>query len=131
MTDLNPRTKHFEFLGPPGALFITLAVPTFTYALYFGCSEATGGCPPPSAFDPSILPKIQASLTSLDWWKSLWDTEASLIYLGWYLFCVVSWRVLPGDVVEGTLIRTGVKKKYKMNGEFLFVDVSFWSLRCS
>ena len=29
---------HYEFLGPPGALFIMLAVPLLVYALYFLCS---------------------------------------------------------------------------------------------
>jgi Delta14-sterol reductase len=110
---LNPRTKSYEFLGPPGAFFIILAVPVTTYALYFGCSEQTGGCPP----NLSSLPdSVVLSLSNLTWWKSLWDTQASLIYLAWYTFCVAAWAVLPGDQVDGVTLRTGEKKKYKING---------------
>lgn len=50
-----------------------------------------------------------------DWWKSLWNTQATLIYLAWYGFCIVSWAVLPGDRLQGTTLRTGVKKTYKIN----------------
>lgn len=114
LKDLNPRTTTYEFLGPPGALFVTLAVPITTYALYFGCSEAAGGCPPPLL--PATLDRAKLALSSPDWWKGLWDTQASLIYLGWYAFCVAAWAILPGDNVEGAAMRTGEKKKYKING---------------
>lgn len=112
--ELNPRTTSYEFLGPPGALFVSLTVPLVTYALYFGCSEPAGGCPP----NLSIVPdQVKAALSNLTWWRGLWDTEASLMYLAWYTFCVMAWAVLPGDHVEGTTLRTGEKKKYKINGE--------------
>lgn len=108
---LNPRTTSYEFFGPPGAFAISIGVPILNYALYFGCSEQTGGCPPKLDLD-----LIVKSLSTLDWWKSLWDTEASLIYLAWYTFCVAAWAILPGDEVEGTTLRNGGKKKYKING---------------
>lgn len=110
-SELNPRTTHYEFLGPPGAAAITFGVPFMTYALYFGCSEHTGGCPPP--IDTAV---ILDSLSNPAWWKGLWDTQATLLYLGWYAFTVAAWYVLPGDWVEGTTLRTGGKKKYKING---------------
>jgi hypothetical protein len=109
---LNPRTSSYEFFGPPGALFITFAVPATVYALYFGCSEETGGCPPTNVVPERVL----AALSDVNWWKSLWDTQAALIYLGWYTFCVVSWYILPGDTVEGLTMRDGNKVKYKING---------------
>ena len=112
----NPRTTSYEFLGPLGGLAISVGVPIITYALYFGCSEANGGCPPQLT---SIDERMVASATRLDWWKNLWDTEAALIYLGWYTFCVVAWAILPGDQVEGTTLRTGRKKQYKINGTTL------------
>ena len=112
--ELNPRTTKYEFFGPPGALFVTLSVPITTYALYFGCSEETGGCPPPISKET-----IVAALSDPQWWMGLWDTEAALLYLGWYAFCVAAWIVLPGDWVEGVTMRTGEKKKYKINGERL------------
>ncbi len=39
---LGPKTKHYEFAGPPGAAFVSLSVPFFAYYLYFGCSEKLG-----------------------------------------------------------------------------------------
>jgi Delta14-sterol reductase len=89
---LNPRTTSYEFLGPLGALAISVGVPITTYALYFGCSEATGGCPPQLT---SVIERIVQSVSNLDWW----DTETALTYLAWYTFCVVAWA---GDQVEGT-----------------------------
>ncbi|KAJ7674454.1 ERG4/ERG24 ergosterol biosynthesis protein [Mycena rosella] len=107
---LNPRTTSYEFLGPPGALLITLGVPSLTYGLYFGCSEESGGCPP-----KLVLSRIFLSLADPEWWKGLWDAQAALIYLAWYTFCIVSWAILPGERVEGTTLRTGAKKTYKIN----------------
>jgi len=113
---LNPRTTHYEFLGPPGAFLITIGVPIITYVLHFGCSEVGGGCPPPL---DTALERVVHSVSDLNWWKGLWDTEASLIYLAWYAFCVVAWAILPGDQVEGTTLRNGKKQLYKINGTTL------------
>lgn len=115
---LNPRTTSYEFFGPPGALFVTLSVPFITYALYFSCSETAGGCPPPLAVLPD---RFTEAVSDLNWWKSLWDTEATLMYLAWYAFCVVTWAILPGDWIEGVTLRTGGKKKYKINAFSTFL----------
>lgn len=111
-TALNPPTTAYEFLGPPGALFITTTVPIVTYSLFFACSEQTG-CPPPLA---NLVPNIIDSAGDPNFWKSFWNTEATLLYFAWYAFCVISWWVLPGDWVEGVTLRTGQKLKYKING---------------
>ncbi|KAG5351463.1 hypothetical protein C0989_006381 [Termitomyces sp. Mn162] len=110
--ELAPRTTSYDFLGPPGALFVTLTVPAITYGLYFGCSEANG-CTP-NLF--TIPDQIVASMSDPDWWVSLWDTQAFLVYLAWYAYTVVAWFVLPGDWIQGTTLRTGGKKYYKLNG---------------
>lgn len=112
MSELNPKTEHFEFLGRFGATAITVGVPLATYLLYFGCSEETGGCPPSLALDRLTLalediPGILAGL---------WDTRSTIQYLAWYAFCVAAWRILPGDEVEGVLLRNGERKKYTLNG---------------
>lgn len=114
--ELNPRTNHYEFLGPPGALLISLGVPIMTYLLYFGCSEQSGGCPPPL---DSIPVRVKSFFDDATWWKALWDSEAMLIYLAWYAFCVLAWLILPGEAVEGTKLRTGGTIKYKCNGELV------------
>lgn len=114
VSDLNPRTNHYEFFGPPGAFAITVGVPTMTYILYFACSENTGGCPP--SIDTAV---VLDSLSKVEFWKSLWDTKAVLAYLTWYWFTIVAWFILPGDWIEGTVMRDGQKKKYKINGTLL------------
>lgn len=114
---LNPRTTTYEFMGPPGAFLITVGVPIVTYLLYFGCSESAGACPPSYVLSPSLLAaRVQESVTNKLWWANLWDTDAALIYLAWYAFCVVAWAILPGDWIEGATMRNGQKKKYKING---------------
>lgn len=50
------------------------------------------------------------------WWKSLWSTEAMLVYLAWYAWCVVCALVLPGKEEKGVELRNGQRLTYKMNG---------------
>jgi hypothetical protein len=119
---LNPRTTTYEFMGPPGALLITIGVPIMTYLLYFGCSESAGGCPPSYVLTPSLLlDRVKQAVSDKQWWMGLWDTEAALIYLAWYAFCVAAWAILPGDWVEGVTMRNGQKKKYKINAFSTFL----------
>ena len=112
LTVLNPRTTSYEFFGPIGALAVSLGVPTLAYALYFACNEQNG-CPPT---DTVLIHNLVNSVQTLSWWKGLWDTEATLMYLAWYAFCIVAWFILPGDWVQGTTLRTGGKVSYKING---------------
>ncbi len=107
---MNPPTTHYEFLGPPSTLFVTVTVPAVAYSLFFACNESNNCIPNVD------LEYVVAAVSNPNWWTSLWDTEAALIYLGWYTFCVLSWAILPGDWVEGTTLRTGQNKIYKING---------------
>ncbi|CAK5269380.1 unnamed protein product, partial [Mycena citricolor] len=111
-SELNPRTTSYEFLGPPGAFLISVGVPIATYALYFGCSEQSGGCPPSLSLVPE---QISLAISDPAFWKGLWDTQAMLLYLAWYASTLLAWLVLPGDLVEGTELRTGGRKTYKIN----------------
>ncbi|TCD64525.1 erg24, C-14 sterol reductase [Steccherinum ochraceum] len=117
-SELNPRTKHYEFLGPPGAFLISVGVTFMVYALYFGCSETSGGCPPPLELIPQ---RLTSSLASKSFWLSLFDAKGASYYFGWYAFCVVAWMLLPGDWVEGTVLRTGGKQVYKINAFSTFL----------
>ncbi|KAI0027247.1 ERG4/ERG24 ergosterol biosynthesis protein [Vararia minispora EC-137] len=109
---LNPRTTKYEFMGPIGALLVTVGVPFVTYALYFTCNERVGACPPSFEY---IYDTFFASVTSQEFWRSLFDLEAFYMYLGWYAFCVVAWAILPGDWVQGTELRNGKRQSYKIN----------------
>lgn len=112
--ELNPRSTSYEFGGPLGTATIILIVPVLVYSLYFGCSDQNG-CPP---LFTSIKNLDVSTLGNPNFWKSLWDTEAMLVYLAWYTFCVVSWAVLPGDWVEGLPLRNGQRIEYKINGKY-------------
>ena len=108
----NPRTKTYEFLGPIGTLLIILGVPTTAFGLYFACNESV--CTPPLE---TLWPSFVQAISSKQWWFSLYDPVAMQIYLAWYAYCVAAWYVLPGRWVEGTVMRNGLRKKYKINGE--------------
>lgn len=113
-SELNPRTQHYEFLGPPGAFLVSTITPFLTFAFTFACSEKAGGCPRswlelPTAFLESVK--------DVDWWKAQWDPVGFGAYWAWYVFTVVAWFVLPGDWVDGMPLRTGGRLRYKINGE--------------
>ncbi len=96
------------------------------YALYYGCSEEIGGCPPSVNWTAVVQ-----TLTNWTWWKSLWDAEATVLYLAWYSYLVVAWYVLPGKWVEGLPLRDGTRKRYKVSGEFVIpaqIELAFASL---
>ena len=50
-------------------------------------------------------------------WKSYFDKEAALIYVGWFFFQAILYMLPVGRVVEGQPLRTGGKLKYKCNGK--------------
>lgn len=109
----NPKTTHYEFLGPPGALAITIGLPSIVYALYFTCSEASGGCSPSLWSLPADLFR---AVGDKNWWLSLFDAKASIAYAAWYAYTVAAWYFLPGEWIEGTELRNGGRIKYKING---------------
>jgi len=123
---LNPRTTSYEFLGPPGAFLVSTTVPLVTYSLHFGCNETTG-CPPPWAIE-NFKERVISSVTDVEWWKGLWDSQAAVAYLGWYTFVVLAWAILPGDWISGTQLRNGKRLQYKINGVCAFLFVRFTPL---
>lgn len=108
---LAPKTVHYEFGGPVGALFVTLTVPFFSYALYYFCNPLVG-C--------AILPKYPGLLFKQmgdGVIESFTDVTGWAIYFGWYAFTVLAWAFIPGKWEEGTELRTGDRVLYKINGE--------------
>ncbi|GMK57223.1 hypothetical protein CspeluHIS016_0400570 [Cutaneotrichosporon spelunceum] len=112
--ELNPRLKPTEFFGPVGTFILTFATPIVAYALFYGCNEVTGCSVPPTR---NFLEWVG------DWPSSagaLWEWKAAGVYLAWYMWTVLCWNILPGEWIEGTLLRDGTRKKYKMNGNGLW-----------
>lgn len=112
---LNPRSRPTEFFGPPGTFLVSTLCPFVAYFLFYACNEHTG-CHPTSG---DAWREVWEGMLG-QWYTSkgrLWDWDAVIVYLGWYTFCVVCWAVLPGEKVQGTLMRDGRRKTYTMNGE--------------
>lgn len=112
---LNPRSRATEFLGPWGTFGVTTIAPLWSYFIFFACNESTG-CHPTS---PESWKYAMSGF--LGQWRTkagqLWDWDAVWVYLAWYAFTVVCWAVLPGEQVDGTMMRNGKRKTYTMNGK--------------
>ncbi|GAA6023015.1 hypothetical protein JCM11491_000357 [Sporobolomyces phaffii] len=110
-----PKTQHYEFGGPIGALGVTLAVPFFSYWLAFACTDTQ--CPPwpLNKFSSFHSNGWNAMTSGSGWWESLWSWEATSVYLAWYAWTVACWYILPGEQVAGPPLRNGQTLKYKMN----------------
>ncbi|PWN50038.1 putative ERG24-C-14 sterol reductase [Violaceomyces palustris] len=108
---LGPVSEHYEFGGPPGALFVTLTVPLFSYLLFYGCSPELGCSPTLPLRDPKLL-WATLKYGVLDSFK---DLDAWLIYFGWYAFTVLAWAILPGKWERGSELRIGGRLEYKIN----------------
>jgi delta14-sterol reductase len=110
--ELNPRSKPTEFLGPAGTTVVTFLTPLMAYLLFFGCNPTTG-CPSLSLETYKV--GFQNGWPAIN--GKLWDWGAAGVYAGWYAFTVICWNILPGEQVEGTLLRDGKRKKYNLNGK--------------
>ena len=108
---LAPRTTHYEFGGPVGALGVTLTVPFFTYAFYYFCNPLVGCAVLPT--HPGLLFKSMGNGIV----QSLTDGTGWAIYFGWYAFAVACWALIPARWEQGGELRTGEKLEYKINGE--------------
>ncbi|CAE6445051.1 unnamed protein product [Rhizoctonia solani] len=118
MSVRNPKTTRYEFLGPPGAAAITTGTPIVVYGLYYSCSEASGVCQLPRWSFPL---QVARATVNVNWWKGIFDTQVTVAYFTWYAFLVAAWYMLPGEWLEGTELRIGGRKKYKLNGLSTFL----------
>ncbi|KAF2774021.1 ERG24, C-14 sterol reductase [Teratosphaeria nubilosa] len=128
----------FEFGGPLGAVGITFGLPLVCYAFAFLCNDVSG-CPAPSLLSPrklftappySTLSGWQHGLETLKketgWpgWSGLINAEAALGTLGWYLLSLLLYIILPAQEVEGTVLRSGGRLKYRLNTFLTFLTIS-------
>lgn len=109
---LNPKTTHYEFLGPVGTFFMTLSLPATVIALYVFCN----------ASDCTVLryPFIPSLST-------FWHPLAFPILVSWFLFHLLIYLSPLGRVVQGSVIRDGTRLTYNLNGihAFLLAHVMF------
>lgn len=105
---------HYEFGGPVGAFGVILGTPFVMFMLYFLCNDQM--ClRNPLSFDWAAF----ANSIKLE---NFFSKEATLIYLGWLAFSVLLERILPGELVEGTILpgTTNQRLKYTMSGHLQF-----------
>ncbi|CAE6445215.1 unnamed protein product [Rhizoctonia solani] len=112
MSVRNPKTTRYEFFGPPGAAAVATGTPIVVYGLYYSCSEASGICQLPHWSSPL---QVITAISDSNWWKGVFDVEATVAYFAWYALLVAAWYLLPGEWLEGTELRIGGRKKYKLN----------------
>ena len=110
---LNPLSSPTEFLGVIGTSGISIIASFTVYFLFYACNEATG-CPATNKEGWTTM------LEGVRQWPSsagrLWEWKAFAAYLAWYAYCIVCWAVLPGEKVDGNLLRDGNRKVLKTNG---------------
>ncbi|OCF36699.1 delta14-sterol reductase [Kwoniella heveanensis BCC8398] len=110
---LNPRSKPTEFFGPLGTAAISVLAPLFTYIFFFACNDAVG-CTPTTVRGWQQAWEYVSNFPSTA--GHLWEWKAAGVYTAWYAYTVLCWAVLPGDKIQGNLLRDGTRKTYKMNG---------------
>jgi hypothetical protein len=95
---------HFEFGGAPGALALTLLLPLVCYALVR--LSHSGGCLQlaPLSLPPALPLSAYGSLAG------------AAAFAAWFLLCLALHMLLPGKLVQGTVLRDGSRLTYKLNG---------------
>ncbi|KAK9432831.1 ergosterol biosynthesis ERG4/ERG24 [Lipomyces doorenjongii] len=95
--ELNPKTTNEDFSGVPGALGITIGLPTLIYVLYYALDAVPGA--------------------------KVIDLCALEGYLLWFFGLVGLFYIVPGRILDGTTLRDGSHLKYKMNALNCFLVV--------
>lgn len=108
---LNPRTRHMEFSGVPGALAITFGLPLLINAFALVCNDR-------SCTVQSIgLDRIRLELAE----RKFLSWEAAYAYAAWFFSLVLLDRIVPGKSVQGTKLRDGSHLQYSFNGTIVVV----------
>lgn len=106
---LNPKSTHFEFMGPYiGPLGLIFVLPFFVWCYAF--FNNSKGWP---HIDENI--SVDYIIHAV---KSSWNINVFLTYCAYYAMLVVFYYVLPGERKEGTVLRNGKTLRYPMNGLF-------------
>jgi len=92
-----------EFGGPLGVSLMMLGLPVTIWGLFLFCNEKEGLCP-----DWSRLPDLDS--------YTFYSHEAMAVILGWILFLVLLWKLLPGTWATGVKLPSGERLQYKLNG---------------
>jgi protein-S-isoprenylcysteine O-methyltransferase Ste14 len=82
----------------------------------FVCNDVSG-CPAPSLLHPSTL-TLEKLKNDFGWHgiSTIFTWEAFIANLGWYLLSLILYAALPAQEVDGTMLRSGGRLKYRLNG---------------
>jgi len=106
--------EGYEFGGPIGAVGTMVMLPVVVYALYFLCGADY--CVDASNWRGAWarLPTTEGALAALWSWDALW------VVLAWIGFQLALAKLLPGETVDGVVLRDGSRLKYTLNGHLAF-----------
>ncbi|KAH8898136.1 delta(14)-sterol reductase like protein [Thozetella sp. PMI_491] len=109
------KPRGYEFGGPLGAVGVSFGLPILLCIFYFGCNDITG-CPAPSLLSLGTL-KLENLKREVGWpgLDAFFTWEVTAWMLGYLLFNLVLYRVLPATEVEGTVLANGGRLKYRLN----------------
>lgn len=104
--------------GPsPGAFGISFFLPILVYIFAFACNDISG-CPAPSLLNPKTL-SLEQLKREVGWpedgVRGLFNWESLAAYIGYVLVNAILYRILPAVEVEGTVLRSGGRLKYRFN----------------
>eukprot|EP01139_Manchomonas_bermudensis_P021581 Amastigsp_a683390_13.p1 type:complete len:500 gc:universal Amastigsp_a683390_13:24-1523(+) len=104
---LQPVTHEFEFGGPLGAGLVIIALPLIVVALNLACGRHGLLTLFPLSFPHVNLDELLGELFTV---------RATGLVFGWFVWHMLLYVVLPGEVVDGLPMRNGKTLKYTMNG---------------
>ncbi|KAM9877894.1 delta -sterol reductase [Verticillium dahliae] len=110
-----PHGYHFG--GPWGTAGVSTILPIIVYALAFACNDVSG-CPAPSLLDPKNIDLAQLK-REVGWpEEGIWGLgsfNATLAVVGYFFFNALLYRFLPAQEVDGVVLASGGKLKYRFN----------------
>lgn len=100
-----------------GAFGISFGLPVLVYLFTFSCNDVSG-CPAPSFLSPKTLSIDQLKLEvgwpeDGIWGLASWKASGALA--AYYLLNLILYAILPAAEVEGTVLRSGGRLKYRFN----------------
>lgn len=102
-----------------GASAISFGLPILIYVFSLACNDISG-CPAPSLLSPRTL-TLDRLKEEIGWpqngIRGLASWEATGALLAYYLLNLLLYRILPAAEVEGSVLASGGRLKYRLNGK--------------
>jgi hypothetical protein len=105
------------FFSSPGAFGISFLLPILVFIFAFACNDISG-CPAPSLLSPKTFSWEQLK-SEIGWPEEgilgLFNWQSLIAYIGYVLVNAILYRILPAIEVEGVVLRSGNRLKYRLN----------------